>query len=83
MIASVDRASRYDLYYLGSVVIDILTSEDIALSTNESSRYDFMEVFYKVKETDDISINLFMQTLCWLNLLGLVDYQNGEVVKCF
>lgn len=75
MINDKNTNPQRDLYYLGGIVIDILHQT----SENEN----FFDVFEKVRKREPISINLFSLTLDWLYLLGIVNFENGRLKKCF
>ncbi|MBL4775514.1 MAG: hypothetical protein JKY87_05610 [Mariprofundus sp.] len=75
MIISQDNNPQRELYYLGAQVIEILN--------NSKSTFDFFDVFQNLKEKEDISINLFVLTIDWLYLLGIVDSKQGVIEKCF
>jgi len=77
MIVSKDINPERDFYYLGAKTIEILSS-------SKDKRLDFFNVFEILKNTEDISINLFILTLDWLFILGVIDNsQKGYIIKCF
>jgi hypothetical protein len=77
MIASKDITPEKDYYYLGSVVLDILLSE-------ESQEVDFLDVFEGTRKKVNINIYLFTLTIDWLYLIGAISsYKKGNIVKCF
>ena len=77
MIVSKDINPERDFYYLGAKTIDILSS-------SQTKKMDFFDVFNTLKLTEDISLNLFTLTLDWLFILGVIDNsQKGYIVKCF
>lgn len=66
-----------DLYYLGGVLIDILSNKNV-------KEIDFMDLYALLKKKHTISINLFSLTLDWLFILGVITKgENGKVKKCF
>ena len=75
MIVNPDSHPQRQLYYLGAKVIEIISAND------DSS--DFFETYKKLKEKEDISIMLFMLTLDWLYLLGVIKSHRGLIEKCF
>ncbi|MDQ6974971.1 MAG: hypothetical protein Q9M22_00220 [Mariprofundaceae bacterium] len=75
MIVSQDNNPQRELYYLGAQVIDLLNRSKGAL--------DFFDTFQNLKEKEDISMNLFVLTIDWLYLLGIVDSKEGVIEKCF
>ncbi len=75
MINDKNTNPQRDLYYLGGVVIDVLHN-----TNNEES---FFDIFEKVREKENISMNLFSLTIDWLYLLDVVKLNNGRLEKCF
>ena len=66
-----------DLYYLGGVLIDILSNKNV-------KEIDFMDLYALLKKKHTISINLFSLTLDWLFILVVITKgENGKVKKCF
>ncbi len=66
-----------DLYYLGGVLIDILSNKNV-------KEIDFMDLYALLKKKHTITINLFSLTLDWLFILGVITKgENGKVKKCF
>jgi hypothetical protein len=77
MIISRDINPERDFYYLGAKTIEILSS-------TEENKMDFFSVFYELKSSEDISLNLFTLTLDWLYIIGAIDKsRKGYIVKCF
>lgn len=75
MIISRDLNPQRELYYLGAQVIEILNSS--------KGTPDFFDVFQNLKQKEDVSMNLFILTIDWLYLLGIVDSKEGIIEKCF
>lgn len=66
-----------DLYYLGGVLIDILSNKNV-------KEIDFMDLYALLNKKQTITINLFSLTLDWLFILGVITKgENGKVKKCF
>lgn len=77
MIVDKNIHPERDLYYLGSVLIDIL-------SNSLDSNFDYLELYNLFSRNKDISIHLFSLTLDWLFLLGIVrKSEQGRIEKCF
>ena len=76
MIISRDMNPEREIYYLGAMIIDLL-------STNPKDQISFFDVFGQLNERGKVSINLFALTLDWLFMLGIVNLRNGNVEKCF
>lgn len=77
MIVSKNISPERDLYYLGSILIDIFQSKNI-------KEIDYIELYSSFKEKSDIGANLFLLTLDWLFILGLIkNSDNGKIKRCF
>ena len=77
MIVSKDIHPERDVYYLGAKVINILSNEI-------SSTSNYLDVFEKLNNSENISIHLFVLVLDWLYLSGVVSgIENGRIIKCF
>lgn len=77
MIVSKDINPERDFYYLGAKTIEILSS-------TEEDKMDFFTVFNALKSSENISLNLFILTLDWLFILGVINKSHkGYIVKCF
>ena len=66
MIISKDINPQRDLYYLGAKVIEILSSSN-------DSKFDFFSVYEILKTSEKISVHLFILTLDWLFINGIID----------
>lgn len=77
MIASKDVNPENDIYYLGSLLIDVLASLD-------SIEVDYIVLFHLFNQKQKISLCMFTLVLDWLFLLGVIDCTDkGDVFKCF
>ena len=77
MIISKDINPERDFYYLGAKVIEVISS-------TESKKVNFFDVFEQLNTSERISINLFTLTLDWLYLIGAINKsEKGNIVKCF
>lgn len=76
MILGQDIFPDRKLYYLGSVVIDVLNGQT-------GSEFDFFDVYRDVNERSGTSINTFTLTLDWLFMIGVIRFNQGEIEKCF
>jgi hypothetical protein len=66
-----------DLYYLGGILIDVL-------STKKKKEIDYMELYQLFNKKQEVTINLYSLTLDWLFILGLINKgENGKIKKCF
>lgn len=76
MIISKDVNPEREIYYLGALVIDVL-------SKFPENKVDFFDTFQRLNEQEKVSMNLFALTLDWLFMLGAVNSGDGFVEKCF
>ena len=77
MIVTKNTHPERSLYYLGSVIIEILDS-------SKSQEYDYMILYEIVAKRHATSISLFALALDWLYIIGVVHKgQKGMVKKCF
>lgn len=77
MILDKNTNPERDLYYLGGVLIDVL-------SESNQNEIDYMELFGLLNQKKVVSINLYSLTLDWLFVLGVVTKgEIGTVKKCF
>jgi len=77
MIVSRDIHPERDFYYLGGKLIEILDqSKDLD--------FDFFKIYDLLKNDENISLNLYVLTLDWLYLIGVVKInKKGNLIKCF
>lgn len=77
MIVDKNINPERDLYYLGGILIDVL-------SQNKESYIDYMDLYRLFNQKQEITINLYSLTLDWLFILGLIAKgENGKIKKCF
>lgn len=77
MILSKDISPERNLYFLGGRVLKELQSM-------RGGKIDFLELFQKLNNEKEISVQLFVLTIDWLYLLGAVkNNKKGEIEKCF
>lgn len=77
MIVDKNINPERDLYYLGGMLIDVL-------SKKRKKEIDYIELYKSFKQKQEITINLYSLTLDWLFILGLVTKgENGRIKKCF
>jgi hypothetical protein len=66
-----------DLYYLGGKVIEILAS-------SEQAKYDYFDLFARLKADQDIKMGLYVLVLDWLFLIGVIKNSDQKYIeKCF
>lgn len=77
MIVNKNINPERDLYYLGGIVIEVLTS----FNKNE---IDYFDLFLSVNKSNKVSLNLYSLVLDWLFILGVIKKGNkGLIIKCF
>lgn len=77
MIVDKNINPERDLYYLGGVLIDILSQE-------KRSEFDYIDLYRIFNQRQEIATNLYSLTLDWLFILGLITKsKNGTIKKCF
>ena len=73
MIISADRNPKRQAYYIGALILDMMkNSEDI----------DLIESFREIRKDLDIPLKLYLLSLDWLFMLGLIDQKNGRISRC-
>ncbi|GGP02220.1 hypothetical protein GCM10010992_05730 [Cloacibacterium rupense] len=66
-----------DLYYLGGILIEVLSNKNV-------NEFDYLDLYELLNKKKKISINLYSLTLDWLFILGVITKgENGKVIKCF
>ena len=77
MIVDKNINPERDLYYLGGILIDVL-------SHKKDNDIDYMDLYKLFNQKQEITINLYSLTLDWLFILGLIAKgENGKIKKCF
>ena len=76
MIINYDIKPDRQLYSLGAKLI-------MALQVFTDNFVDLLDAFEVMKAEGPISMNAFFLTLDWLFLLGLINYDEGRIKKCF
>jgi hypothetical protein len=76
MIINKDINPQREIYHLGALVLEILTN-------NTDTEFDFFDIFQRLNEKVKVSINLYIFTLDWLFILGLITKKQKTIIKCF
>lgn len=77
MIVGKNVNPERDLYYLGGMLIEVL-------SKKRKKEIDYIELYKSFRQKQEITINLYSLTLDWLFILGLVTKgKDGKIKKCF
>lgn len=65
------------VYFNGAFALKVL--ED-----SKQSKFDFWDLYLKVKEVKDVSLQSYILSLDWLFILGSVKLDtDGKIEKCF
>lgn len=73
MIISHDYNPERQLYYLGAKLLEVMpANRGVAL----------FDAFQMLSEREDVSFSLFILTADWLFLIGAIDLDGGELVRC-
>jgi hypothetical protein len=75
MIINKNISPQRDVYYLGALLINVLT--------DHTSEISFFEAFIQINQREKVSMNLFTLAVDWLFLLGAISSKDGRIVKCF
>lgn len=74
MIVNQDNHPQRQLYYLGAKALEILNAKGGVI--------DFFDIYQELKIKEDISIRLFVLTVDWLYLLGVITSDKGLIKRC-
>ena len=77
MIINKERSPIFSLYYLGSIMIKIISSTN---SFNLDELYNMLNKQLYMQHKINIHINFFYYTLDWLYIQSLIDFKNGKVI---
>lgn len=76
MIIDRDMKPERQIYHLGGRLIEVLKEareEDVEL----------IWAFERMNRREGVSMSAFILALDWLFMLGIVDHQEGRIVRCF
>ena len=77
MIINRDINPESNIYYTGGLVLD-------QLRRLNSKSIDVLELYQKTNESKEISMKMFVLSIDWLFILGLVKTADkGTIIKCF
>jgi len=76
MIVNKDTNPERKLYYLGALVIEILFD-------SPEVDQDYLVVYRRLQEKENVSHAVFSLTLDWLYILGVIDSNAGRITRCF
>lgn len=75
MITGKDIKPDRQIYRLGAVVLE-------QLKHSADEQIDLFSLFESIRSEENISLGAFFRTLDWLYLLGALEAEQGELVKC-
>lgn len=76
MIINKDINPKREIYHLGALVLEIITNRSDA-------EMDFFDIYQNLNEKIKVSVNLYILTLDWLFMLGLINKKRETIIKCF
>jgi hypothetical protein len=77
MIINSNTNPKNQIYYLGALVIDIVRKQS-------DNVIDFLLVFEELNAVNKTSVNLYVITLDWLFIIGVLKTNHkGDIIKCF
>jgi hypothetical protein len=76
MILGEDLHPQRQVYYIGSLILEIL------LNIPED-KIKYFDLFQKLNEKEKVSISLFTLTLDWLYILGSISNNEDNILRCF
>lgn len=76
MIVCNDTNPEKDIYYIGALLIEVLTESD-------KNYVDFIDAFQSLNEIKKISMPIYTLTLDWLFLIGAIKWNDRQIIKCF
>lgn len=74
MITNDNTNPRREIYYLGALTIEVL---------NNNGKTQLFELFQKVNEKEEITMNLFLFVLDWLYFTDTIKQERGVIELCF
>ncbi len=74
MIIGKDLNPERQVYYISGLILSIIKNSD--------NEIDFFKVFQEINKKEDISINLYTLSLDWLFVLGIINQNGGNIIKC-
>ena len=76
MIINRDINPKREIYHLGALVLEIITNKpDVEM--------DFFDIYQDLNEKIKVSVTLYILTLDWLFILGLINKKRETIIKCF
>lgn len=76
MIEGQDIRPERKLYYLGSLLLDILKG-------SEQKKLDYLYLYDELCKREKVSVALFTFALDWLFILRLIEGNGRFIKKCF
>jgi len=76
MILNQDIKPEKSAYYLGSMILSVLKEDS-------SEVIDLLDLFEAINRHEKVSYHAFSIAMNWLYLIGALDLQERQLVKCF
>ena len=76
MIIGTDTNPKKQIYYISALILE-------ELKTTPTINFDFFQIYFEIKNKEDISFNLFSLSLDWLFMLGAIKQNKNNLEKCF
>ena len=73
MIIRAGKNPKKQAYYVGALILDMMKN---------SEGIDLMESFHEIRKDLDISLKIYLLSLDWLFMLGLIYQKNGRISRC-
>ncbi len=75
MIISYDQSPSHSVYYIGSIILSIVSERKI-------HQVDLLELHRQVQSKSNVSLNLMINALEFLYIIGIVKDLEGKCI-CF
>lgn len=74
MILNNNTTPKREIYYLGSLTIEVLNTK--------AGSIDLFELFLEVNSREEMTMNLFLLVLDWLYLIEIIKHEDGVIKLC-
>ena len=76
MIIDHDMKPERQIYHLGGRLIEVLGEA-------HEEKIEPIWAFEHMNRREGVSMGAFILTLDWLFMLGVIDHQEGRIIRCF
>jgi len=73
MLVNINTNPQRNIYYLGSLVLEILNKKKII---------ELFDLYESIKKKEEINMQLFIFVLDWLFLIDAIKQNNGKIELC-